>query len=113
MIVMDLNSYTKLTNILTFLLKNSQEGEMLCWKRTADHLTSQRQCLLWHFSRLQWKLLLSSASCSLITHSKADRYFHQLHLSLGMSASFPLVHTQPVQKKYVVGRLGASQSLVR
>lgn len=64
---------------------------------------SSEAVLLWHFSWMQWKaLLLSSASCSLITHCKADRYFHQLHLSLGKSASFPLVHTQPVQKKYTV-----------
>lgn len=45
-------------------------------------------CLLWHFSGMQWKLLLSSASCSLITHCKADRYFHQLHLSLGKVSKF-------------------------
>lgn len=76
---------------------------------TAYHPAAQRQCCV------SCDILVgcngncssSSASCNLITHCKADRYFHQLHLSSGKSASFPLVHTQPVQKKYTVERPGA------
>lgn len=108
MIVMDLNSYTQLINIFTFLLKRPIRRNFLLENHCRSSKGSEAAlCLLWHFSRMQWKLLLSSASCSLITHCKADRYFHQLHLSLGKSASFPLVHTQPVQKKYTMERPGA------
>ena len=76
---------------------------LVCVRNTARSCSSSLAvlCLLWHFRRMQWKLLLSSASCSLITHCKADRYFHQLHLSSGKSASFPPVRTQPVQNIYI------------
>lgn len=86
MIVMDLNSYTQLINIFSFLLKQPiRPGFFLL---ESDRRSEAVLCLLWHFSRMQWKLLLSSASCSLITHCKADRYFHQLHLSLGKVSKF-------------------------
>ncbi len=117
MIVMYLNSYTQLINIFSFLMKQPTRWDFCFCSCRSSGGSQAELCLLWHFSRMQWKLLLSSASCSLITHCKADRYFHQLHLSSGKVSKFSSSAHTACTKEIYWGKAGSpslrAQSVVR
>lgn len=68
---------------------------------------------LLHFREMQWKEAVDWACCGLITHCKADRYFHQLHLGLSESATFPLPHTACAKEIYggLAGRIALNCAL--
>lgn len=106
MIVMDPNSCTRLINIF-FFVAVTDYCVCLVLKTSTDSEKQRRICV--EQDALEAAPQLSSASCSLITHCKADCYFHQLDPVWAKSANFPLVHTRPVQKKY---RVGASSLLL-
>lgn len=105
MIVMDPNSCTLLINILFFVTVTDYCTFFVCFfavrKRPQSARSSAASVEPFEEDALEAAPQLSSASCSLITHCKADCYFHQLGPVWAKSANFPLVHTHGLCKRNI------------
>lgn len=104
MMVMNLNSYTPLINILTFPFKRPIRQGFLCLRTTADAPAAHRPCCACCDISVGCTGNCSSAQHPAVSSLTVRRTVTSISCIWVWASQqlFPLVHTQPVQKKYTV-----------
>lgn len=104
MMVMNLNSYTPLINIFTFLLKRPIRWDFLCLRTTVDPPAALSRCCVCCDISVGCNGNCSSAQHPAVSSLTVRRTVTSISCIWVWASQqlFPLVHTQPVQKKYTV-----------